>query len=54
MVIESVIRMLYKPLWGELRILGLYWFTQPKQRLVLLYSLVKGLTNQNLTTKQVF
>jgi len=53
-VIENVIRMLNKSLWGEVETLGLYWFTQPERCPILLYSLVKGSTNQNLITKQVF
>ena len=45
--------MLNKPLWREVGTLGLYWLTQPKLCPILLYSTVKGSTNQNLITKQV-
>ena len=53
-VIESIIRMLNKPLWREVETLDLYWFIQLKLYLVLFYSLVKGSTNKKLITKQVF
>jgi len=53
-MIESATRMLNKSLKREVETLGLYWFTQTKLRLVLLYTTVKGFTNQNLITKQVF
>jgi len=46
--------MFNKPLWREVEILGLYWFTQSELHQVLLYSLVKGSINQNLITKQAF
>ena len=52
-VIESVMRILNKPLWREIETLDLYWFTQLQLHPILLYSLVKGFTNQNLITKQV-
>jgi len=46
--------MLKKPQRRDVETLDLYWFTQPELRSVLLYSTVKGSTNQNLITKQVF
>ena len=51
---KSANRMLNKLLWREVATLGLYWFTQPELRLVLLYTIVKGSTNQSLITKHVF
>jgi len=48
MVIENIIRILNKPLWREVETHGLYWFAQPELCPILLYSLVKGSTNQNL------
>jgi len=53
-MIEKVIRMLNKSLWREVETLGLYWFTQPELRPILLYSRVKDSTDQNLITKQVY
>jgi len=53
-MIENAKRMLNKPSRRDVETLGLYWFTQPELRPVLLYRIVKGSTNQNLITKQVF
>ena len=53
-VTENANRMLNKSLRKEVETLGLYWCTQPKLCLVLLYLIIKGSTNQNLITKQLF
>ena len=45
---------LIKPLKRHVETLGLYYFTQIELHLVLLYSTVKGSTNQNFDYKQVF
>ena len=51
---ESANTTLNKPLRKEVETLDLYWFTQPELRSILLYSVVKGSTNQNLITEQIF
>ena len=42
---ESAKRILNKPLRREVETLGLYWFTQPELRPILLYTTIKGSTN---------
>jgi len=44
---ESANRMLDKLLRREVETLGLYWFTQPELRPILLYKIVKGSSNQH-------
>lgn len=51
---KSAKRMLNKLSRKYVETCGLYWFTQPELRPVLLYRTVKDSTNQNLITKQVF
>ena len=50
---ESAKIILNRPLRREVETLDLYWFIQPKLHPILLYTIVKGSTNQNLITKQV-
>jgi len=47
-------RRLNKSLRREVKTLDLYWFTHIELHLIFLYTIVKGSTNQNLITKQVF
>jgi len=47
-MLENVIRIFDKTIWRKVETLDLYWFTQPKLCPVVLYSLGKGSTNQEL------